>query len=241
MCSAGCFGGDRLEILNVTFCCLLLSIFKDLSFINKNLGKFYNFCTWSPSLTCFMRTKTGQLYSWSTAVVCRDHPAGPGTRGHQSSYELGMSCRRLFWSVVNYGLQKARKEKGKVQILGVKKEKDSWTGRLPFRIYYSLLLCSKPQAALRIFPHSLSKPTAHSGVRLEKNDPETYLLLCQKQLLEAVIQSAVILTALEMLSGSTLRVPILMTAIQKYMYSSMKQLMLKLLFNLLWQVLNKTV
>lgn len=40
--------------------------------------------------------------------------------------------------------------------------------------------------------------------------------------LEAVVQSAVILTALEMLSGSTLRVPILMTAIQKYMYFFMK-------------------
>lgn len=58
--------------------------------------------------------------------------------------------------------------------------KDSRTGRLPFRVYCSLPLCGKPQAALRTFPHSVSVPTAHSGVRLE-NDPEAPLLLCQKK------------------------------------------------------------
>lgn len=49
---------------------------------------------------------------------------------------------------------------------------------------------------LRMFPHLLN--TAHSGARLEKNEPEATLLLCQKKFPEAVIQSAAILTALGM-------------------------------------------
>lgn len=59
--------------------------------------------------------------------------------------------------------------------------------------------------------------TAHSGVRLEENDPEGPVLLCQrKKFLGAVIQSATLRTALGMILASTLRVPLLMTATQKY-------------------------
>lgn len=119
---------------------------------------------------------------WKLFNICTCSPSLPFFHGAQNkSTVLMIHSGSLAWSPCWARLVEIPSRS--VSLVGLSQSQYNGEGfkHWPFAFQSILPLCGKPHAALRTFPRSVSVPTAHSGVRLDENDTEAPLLLCQKK------------------------------------------------------------